>query len=332
MTSLRFPALGFGAFLLAASLGACGSDDEAPTTNATGASGVGGAAGAAGGAGGTGGAAGSGVGGSSDAGTGGAAGSGIAGSSDAGTGGAAGSGVAGAGGAAGSAGGAAGAGAGAGTNGGAGAGAGQGGGAGEAGSGGQAGACLYPSTPSKTCSKTEDCAVVRGPSQCAPDWIGLQAVGAAQFEAEAAYFRSCAPPPPCAASLPPTADDGSFPLQEGDEATVRCDAGQCRSSFLTDCTAPPTFDRACTTSSDCVAVDQPDCCSTRVRGIASGDADNASKTFLAFVDSCRSCEVVDCAGVGRVADDDSVPPDGMPAAEPALICDAGTCKTTFKPQ
>jgi hypothetical protein len=341
MPTLRISALGFGVILLAASLGACGSDDENPSTGNTGTSGTGGTGGTsgAGGMAGSGGAeAGNGSGGSTVGGSAGAGGSvaGAAGTggSDAGAAGAGGSdaGAAGAGGsAAGSAGtsGSAGAAGTGGTAGAAGSGAaGEGGSGGEAGQG-QGGACLYPSTPSKSCTKTEDCAVVRGPSQCAPDYLGIQASGAKQFEAEAAYFRSCSPPPPCAANLPPTTDDGSVPLNEGDEAVVRCDAGQCRSSFLTDCTTRPAFSRACAAPSDCVAVEEPDCCSSRVRGIASGDAEIASKTFAAFVDSCRSCELVDCAGGARIADDDTTPPDGMPNAEPTLLCDAGVCKTTF---
>jgi hypothetical protein len=40
--------------------------------------------------------------------------------------------------------------------------------------------------------------------------------------------------------------------------------------------------------------------------------------------------VVDCAGIGRVADDDSTPPVGMPEAPAKLLCEAGQCRTTFK--
>jgi len=159
--------------------------------------------------------------------------------------------------------------------------------------------------------------------------VGLQKGAAASYEAAAAFYRSCAPPPPCAADLPDRADDGSRPLAEGATATVRCDVGQCVSSFISDCAAVPAFPEACVEASDCAAVDQPDCCSTRVRGVSTAEAQKASETFAAFVESCRACEVVDCAGGGRVADDGTMPPQGSPLAPAKVACTAGKCVTSF---
>ena len=88
----------------------------------------------------------------------------------------------------------------------------------------------------------------------------------------------------------------------------------------------PTFDRACVSPSDCVAVTHTlDCCgSTRVMGIASREQARFDADEAACAPGFPACG---CPAQLPAADDGTHPTTGH--TTPTVVCSAGQCATTF---
>jgi hypothetical protein len=122
------------------------------------------------------------------------------------------------------------------------------------------------------------------------------------------------------------AHDPSLDAAMGSDAFVDASSDASADAAAMCGTTFPTFERTCTSPSDCVAVTHTlDCCgSKRVMGIASREQARFGADEAACAPGFPACG---CPAQLPAADDGTHPTTGH--TTPTVLCSAGQCATTF---